>query len=105
MAQPLSALAARQTMRSDLRLLVSTEQPYVRVEERIGSSEFVRCTADLFEADTLTITALDDDYVMRVYRPGTWKACTVYGPHGHPEFSFTAGTPIDPILSPKELRA
>lgn len=47
-----------------------------------GEANYPRCEADVFEAGTLTITAIDDERIMREYPAGQWVGCTVYGSDG-----------------------
>jgi hypothetical protein len=53
-----------------------------------GTVYFSRCHADQFEAGRLTITTIDDGREMRVFEPGTWAECTVYGPDDHVLYGF-----------------
>ena len=78
-------------------------QPYTHVVERIGEVFFSRCTADIFEIGTLTITSLEDEREVRVYPPGVWRSCTVYDMHHQWLFSFTAPA-VDPIVPTDDLR-
>ena len=48
-----------------------------------GEATFPRCHADVFEHGTLTITAMDDGFVMRQYPRGEWVDATAYGADGH----------------------
>lgn len=57
--------------------------PYVRVVLPIGESSFPRCDADEFVKGVLTITSMDDGYVMREYRPGEWLEVVAYDAFGH----------------------
>lgn len=53
-----------------------------------GTVHFPRCHADQFESGRLTITAMDNGYVMRVYEPGEWAECAAYGPDGHLSYGW-----------------
>lgn len=79
---------------------------YVTVSLRIGSAQFARCTADVFDHDTLTISSIDDGADIRVLGPGQWRECVVFEGSGdpHPAFAFVARTPCAAILSPAQLR-
>lgn len=54
-----------------------------------GEVSFPRCVADQFEAGRLTVSSLDTGEDMRIYEPGTWAECTVYGPDDHILYGFT----------------
>lgn len=62
----------------------------VSVIQRIGSATFPRCTADEFERGVLTVTALDDGRVVRIFTGDTWREATIYDRRGYPEALFTA---------------
>lgn len=55
----------------------------VLVEQRVGSSTFARCSADIFAPGELTITAQDDDRAVQVYPPDRWIEATVYDVNGN----------------------
>lgn len=69
------------------------QNPYVRVTTMIpgpegklvpcGEATFPRCEADEFETGVLTITSIDDGYVMQDYQPGQWKEAVAYDAFGH----------------------
>ncbi len=51
---------------------------------------YARCTVDEFEADTLTVTSIDDERVMDIHRPGTWRTASAFGADGYPLFAFAS---------------
>jgi hypothetical protein len=51
---------------------------------------FARCTCDVFTADTLTVTSIDDGRVVGLYGPGTWREGRAYGVDGWPAFGFAS---------------
>lgn len=64
--------------------------PYVRVVLPIGEATFPRCEADVFQKGILTITAIDDGYVMRNYEPGEWREAVAYDAFGHLSYCVVA---------------
>jgi hypothetical protein len=58
-------------------------------------STYARCTVDEFEADTLTVTSVDNDWVVDIFLPGTWRTASVFGADGHPLFSLTSRMEAD----------
>jgi len=55
-----------------------------------GTISFPRCVADQFEVGRLTVSSIDDGYVMRVFEPGTWAQVTVYGQDDHILYGWIA---------------
>jgi hypothetical protein len=70
---------------------------YVQVELFVGSYSCPRAVADVFDGDTLTISSLDDESIIREFQPGDWVSVTVYDGSGHPLYTHNATTP------PREL--
>lgn len=68
---------------------------YAVVTLPIGSACFSRCHADVFTVDTLTITSMDDETVIKTYQPGQWKDATVFDTDGYPLTHHTPETPPD----------
>lgn len=58
--------------------------PYVRVTLLpVGEATFPRCDVDEFVKGVLTVTSMDDGYVMREYQPGQWAEAVAYDAFGH----------------------
>lgn len=64
--------------------------------EQIGTFDdtFARCVADVFEDGILTITSVDNGYLMKEYRPDQWREVTVYAASGYPEYSHVNTNPV-----------
>lgn len=63
--------------------------PNVRVTQPHGEVSFQDATADIFEADALTVTFVASDQIAQVFQADDWTAVEVFGFDGHPLFSFT----------------
>lgn len=48
-----------------------------------GDATFPRCEADEFTKGVLTMTAIDDGFVVREYQPGEWIEAVAYDAFGH----------------------
>jgi hypothetical protein len=68
----------------------------------IGTASYVHATCDVFDADTLTVSALHDDSELAVWEPGQWVSATTFDPQGHPIAHYAATTPRQRVLSTKE---
>ncbi len=58
-----------------------------------GSSTFAQAVADVFDAETVTVSCTDQDYdqkygPLRVFSPGSWAFATTFDAQGHPLTSF-----------------
>jgi hypothetical protein len=51
---------------------------------------YARATCDVFTADVLTVTAIDDGTVLEVFGPGRWREGRAYGTDGWPAFGFAS---------------
>lgn len=69
----------------------------VYVEQATGSYSCTRATIDMFHENELTVSAIDDGFVMRVFLPGTWQEARVLDERGYPLFTFHHGR--DPKLT------
>jgi hypothetical protein len=63
-------------MSDDLRLVVVRRVPF-------GELTFPFCVADVFEADSLTITVSETQAVIHVFERSTWVDATVFDASGH----------------------
>lgn len=59
-------------------LQYSTATHVVVTREDYGQDSYPRCVAEEFTDGELTITAIDDQAVMHVYKAGKWQRATVY---------------------------
>jgi hypothetical protein len=64
-------------------------------------TSYARCSIDMFAADEVMVTSIDDGHVMQIYRPGTWRDATSWGSDGYPEFSFTSNMEAERLQKAK----
>lgn len=61
---------------------------HITVTLPIGAATFARCHADVFDADTLTVTSVDTGREIQVFGPDRWLDADATDDAGNPVYHF-----------------